>query len=223
MLSALKTIDTQAFLFFNVGLANEFFDVFFVFITNADHWILPLLLAAALSIVRFERRGPIGVRPRIRDHWRTAVAAILLAAVAVALSDLLCFRVLKPLIGRLRPCHPEHFIQGGRFLLGYKGSFSMPSNHAANMFALATLLTCFYTRHWIWFYSIAVLVAFSRVYVGVHYPADIIAGAVVGAAVGSVVYGGYLLVHVRRRRTAAVDPNEVHVSLVSSTSTVPTD
>jgi undecaprenyl-diphosphatase len=69
-------------------------------------------------------------------------------------------------------------------LVGCGPGKSFPSSHATNNFALATILTYYFRKYRYWFYSIAALVAFSRVYVGVHYPIDISAGAILGTSVG---------------------------------------
>ncbi|MBD3243794.1 MAG: phosphatase PAP2 family protein [Chitinivibrionales bacterium] len=185
----LNQIDTTLFLFFNTTFANPALDWFFVTITTTENWYIPLLTIAFFSIVRVQLKP---VRIGVRTHWRLSVTAIVLCVVAVGVTDPLCARVLKPLFGRPRPCNPEVLVEGGRFLLGYKTSRSMPSIHAANMMAAATVLTWVFTRHWVWYFTIAGLVAFSRVYVGVHYPFDVLAGTVVGIALGSAVYGVYV-------------------------------
>jgi undecaprenyl-diphosphatase len=74
-------------------------------------------------------------------------------------------------------------------LVKMKTSFSMPSAHAANFFALATYFTYFYRRYKWWFYSAAFMVALSRVSVGVHYPFDIAAGALLGVLCALLVTG----------------------------------
>jgi len=89
--------------------------------------------------------------------------------------------LLKASLQRTRPCHVIHDVH---LLAGCTRSFSLPSNHASNMFALATV-GWLGLRRWRWVLPLlAAGVSYSRVYLGVHYPTDVLAGAVWGGAVG---------------------------------------
>jgi undecaprenyl-diphosphatase len=205
MLNSLEAIDRALFLFLNGALANPTFDAFFVVITNGRNWVVPLAVAVVFALVGLRRGERSPVVAYLRPNWRTTLTAVGLAIMAVAVTDPVCHRVLKPLFGRLRPCNLEALVEGGRFLLGHRSSLAMPSIHAANMFGAATVLTCFYRRHGVWLYAIAALVAFSRIYVGVHYPFDVLAGALFGTVVGLTVFAAFALLRARRvaRRDAA--------------------
>jgi undecaprenyl-diphosphatase len=85
-------------------------------------------------------------------------------------------------------------VEGGRFLMGHKTSFSFPSSHAMNMFTAAMVLACFYRKQWPWFFGFAALIGYSRIYVGVHYPADVAAGALFGIATGALVFALFSLI-----------------------------
>jgi len=90
---------------------------------------------------------------------------------------------LKQLFARQRPCN---VLDNVRLLVGCSRSFSMPSSHAGNNFAAATFFGILYKRYSKILFTIATLVAFSRPYVGVHYPSDIIVGSFVGIVIGFV-------------------------------------
>lgn len=184
MLDTLLSWDRSLFLLINHALANGALDAFFVVITNGKFWILPGILAALLFLKAEKKR---------------ALLVLLLAALTVALTDPACARLIKPLFHRLRPCNPEDLVEGGRFLLGYKASFSFPSSHAMNMFGQATLFSFFYPRFAAWFFLFAAAIGYSRIYVGVHYPLDVLGGAVFGAACGALVYGTYRTALLLRR------------------------
>ena len=162
MLEYLQKIDTILFIFFNQTMANPVFDVIMPFITNKKTWIPVWLITIVLLLWKGGRRG----------RW-----AVLTAVLAFALTDPLVSRVLKPMIHRIRPCNA---LDGVHLLVHKSKGLSMPSAHAANFFALATVFSYFYRRfQWV-LWSIAALVAYSRIAVGVHYPSDVLTGAVVG-------------------------------------------
>jgi undecaprenyl-diphosphatase len=127
----------------------------------------------------------------LKVEKKCALLVLLLSAATVALSDPIAAHFIKPFVHRLRPCNPHALVEGGRFLLGYKTSFSFPSSHAMNMFGQALLFTFFYPRYGIWFFLFASTIGFSRIYVGVHYPFDVLGGAMFGMLCGAFVFGVY--------------------------------
>jgi len=171
MIEFLNTIDVKLFLLFNVSLANPVFDVIMPFITNKYTWIPVWLIVIAGLLWKGGKKG----------RW-----VIILAIISVACADLVAYRVMKKNIKRIRPCNA---LEQVHLTVRKSSSYSMPSNHAANFFALATIFSFFYRRYWKWLYGTAALVAFSRISVGVHYPFDALVGALLGAALaGLVIY-----------------------------------
>lgn len=176
MLEALINLDTHLFLIVNSAIANPVFDFIFLRITEPYFWIIPGLVAAFFFI---------------RKERKKALLVICCALITIGISDPVCNRVIKPAVHRLRPCNPKVHIEHARYLSGRKTSLSFPSSHAMNMFAQAMLFSLFYRRKAIWFFGFAALIGFSRIYVGVHYPFDVLGGALGGMLIGALVYGGY--------------------------------
>jgi undecaprenyl-diphosphatase len=176
MMETLVHWDKVLFLFFNREIANPFFDLFFKLVTDARFWIVPGIAAAALFV---------------RAEKKRALPVLLLLIVTVTLTDQLAASIIKPFVHRLRPCNLNALVEGGRFLLGNNPNFSFPSNHAMNMFGAATLLSLFYPRRTLWLFLFAATIGFSRIYVGLHYPFDVLAGAVFGVLCGFLVFGLY--------------------------------
>jgi undecaprenyl-diphosphatase len=115
-----------------------------------------------------------------RRRLRTAIGVALLTAIATLAADSVSFAV-KDVVDRTRPfmaypqIHPLYTVH----------SSSFPAGHAATAFAGATLLSCLSPRAMPLFVALAAAISFSRVYVGVHYPGDVLAGAAIGVAVGT--------------------------------------
>ncbi len=166
MLELLQNLDTWLFLFFNVQLANPVFDMVMPIITSKYTWY-PVWLALFVGLLW--KGGSKG-------RW-VALVAIL----TVITADQIVNQLLKPFFGRIRPCIA---VEDAHLLIGKKHSFSMPSSHAANFFAVATVFSYYYGRYKTLYWFLAALVAYSRVAVGVHYPFDILAGAVAGVLFG---------------------------------------
>jgi undecaprenyl-diphosphatase len=117
---------------------------------------------------------------------RRALVPLLFALLAVAVTDLVGARVLKPWFHRMRPFDALPGVHQA-FPVSHLGS--MPSLHAANAFALAAALSGALPRLAPWVYGFAALVALSRVVGGVHWPSDVLAGAILGTVVGLAAAG----------------------------------
>jgi Membrane-associated phospholipid phosphatase len=192
MLQSLINLDIKLFLFLNHTIANPVCDFIFIHITNGVFWIVPGIIAAALFVI-FQKKK--------------ALIILGLVAITVGVSDPVCNRLIKPNVERMRPCNPSVHLENGRFLLGRKTSRSFPSSHAMNIFAQAMLLSLFYRKKTAWFFLFALVIGFSRIYVGVHYPFDVAAGGLFGMVIGAAVFGGYraVLVMLENRREEIPD------------------
>ena len=171
MAEFLYSIDKSVFYFLNHSIQNSVLDVLMPFLTRSDSLyfrIFYLVVWLALLV----KGGKTG---------RT-VAILLIPLIVV--SDQLSSHVIKPFVGRLRPCWT---LSDVRLLVPCGTGLSFPASHAVNNFAAAGLFSHFY-RKWTWtFMFYASLIALTRPYIGVHYPADIVAGALIGLIVSWVI------------------------------------
>jgi undecaprenyl-diphosphatase len=163
--------DRALFHWINHSWANPILDRVFPALTDFSHWRIPVVIACLLLLLVGRTRGRV---------------TVLMVVAGIALSDQTAAHLIKPLVDRVRPCNA---LDGVRLLIPASGAPSFPSAHAANITAAAILLSARYNRlKWAWI-SVAVLVCLSRVYVGVHYPLDVLGGAAVGACMAGVVLG----------------------------------
>lgn len=141
-------------------------DAFMIFITQKRSWLVPGILAVTGLFVM---RG--------KKSWPVLIAIV----VAVGLNDFICHSILKAYFERIRPCQA---LDLPHQIYRCSTSFSFPSNHASNSFTIATLVTLLNRNTALLTFTLAGLVSLSRVYLGVHYPSDILGGAVCGIVMG---------------------------------------
>jgi undecaprenyl-diphosphatase len=166
MIDFLYSIDLSLLYFINTGLSNPVFDKFFSSITNVNHWFIAYIILWGILFFKGGKKGKI--------------AAIIVLFLVTA-ADQAGAKLLKELFQRIRPCNVYSDILTP---LGCTGSYSFPSNHALNNFAVAMFFYRIYPDYkWVLFIT-AFLIALSRVYLGLHYPSDIIGGAILGLGFG---------------------------------------
>ena len=168
MLESLSQFDQSLFLFINSSLANPVTDFIMPLVTN--DWVLRILYAAAMVIILW--RGDSKLR------W-----LVLFSIITLALTDYISAGYLKPLIARPRPCQE---LAALNLLVGCGGGFSLPSAHTANSFGQALLFSFHFRKVGWYLYPVAALIGLSRVFVGVHYPADVVCGAILGCLIGVI-------------------------------------
>ena len=180
MLNKIIELDKAVMIFFNKSITNSLFDFIMPIITSKDFLtVIGMLLIFYLTVF-------CGKKGRI---------TILVLVFAVGSSDAICAQIIKPWVGRIRPSH--EFNEFINLLVSKGGKWSFPSNHAANSFAFATVLSYFFEQKKVVLYTLAFIIAFSRVYVGVHYPLDIIFGAVVGYILSWFVLSIWVVIKMR--------------------------
>ena len=173
MIDWLNTIDTQVFLALN-GLHAPYFDAFMKLFTGKWIWV-PMYAAVLFAVVRNYR-------------WRQTLAVLVCVALAITIADQVCATLIRPEVCRLRPSNPANPLSEMVHIVGgYRGgSYGFPSCHAANSFALASFLILLFANRKLslFIFAWAVLNSYSRVYLGVHYPGDLLVGAIIGTAAG---------------------------------------
>lgn len=162
----LYSFDLAIFYFFNHTISTGFLDKFFSIITDVTKWYIAYAILLGIAFFKGGRRGKIAV-----------IGLILL----IIVTDQTGYRLLKETIERVRPCNALSDVLTP---IGCSGGFSFPSNHALNNFAAAVfLLRLFPNYKWV-FLIVATLVSMSRIYLGVHYPSDVVGGAIIGIIFG---------------------------------------
>jgi len=163
-------LDRELLLLLNQGLGREGLDPVMRLLSDGALWLVVAAVVAVVLIARYRARGAL---------------VVLAMALAVGLSDPLVGLVLKPLAGRLRPC--VELADAIRVAAECRGGWSFPSNHAANAAALVTAMGYGFRRSLLVFVPLALAVGVSRIYLGMHYPSDVLAGYAIGVVCGLAV------------------------------------
>ena len=193
MFATLLIFDEKLFHLINQDWTNSAFDWFFPNITDLhrDPRML-FVLIPILAIWIWKRRA-------------LALKSIFAIGLTILLCDTVAYRGIKSLVQRPRP--PDAGISLVLRTTRYSG-FSFPSNHAANMFGAATILSFVVPGAGVITFPIAALIAYSRVYVGVHFPIDVIAGAALGWLMAYLVWRllrGWI--YLSRKKNSPFDPS----------------
>jgi undecaprenyl-diphosphatase len=179
MIEALEQLDKDLFIYLN-DMQSPFWDVVMVFVSEKLVWIPFYLSIIGYLIWRYRKQS---------------ILMLLLAVVAIGLSDFIASGIFKPYFLRLRPCHDPTLAEFVNLVKGCGGRFGFTSSHASTSFALAVFFNLILSDRYLIFKILlvtwAVIVSYSRVYLGVHFPGDILAGALLGsflAYISSLAY-----------------------------------
>ena len=175
MIDYLVDVDKTALLAVN-GMYSVFQDAFWWMVSAK--WSSLLLVLALLWIL-------------MRQNRRHALLVLLMVAVAVLVADQVSSGLIKHLVERLRPTHDPSLENAVHVINGYRGGmYGFVSSHAANFFAIATLVTLIMRRGLVAaaLYGWGLVQCYSRIYLGVHYPGDILGGMIVGLLAGWLVW-----------------------------------
>ncbi len=178
------SLDVRLFRFLNGSIKNGAFDFLMPVVTDFRRSRVIVILVWAALVILGGTKG----------RWAGLVIILLVAA-----SDQASSHLIKPLVERMRPCEvlgnvhfwygPEGWIVTPQEVVGgFKTSFSFPSSHAANITSSMLFLALAYRRWAALPVIVMILVSFSRIYIGVHWPSDVAAGMALGAALALPAY-----------------------------------
>ncbi len=171
-----STIDNVVFHFFNSTLHSSTLNKVMPYYRSMYLWIPAYTFLIVYLITNFGKKG---------------LVFILCAVLTIGLSDTISSKVIKPAVQRLRPCQDDNIKTEVKLLVPCGSGYSFPSSHAVNHFALIAFLisAARIKNHFtvvlliLWALSIGI----AQIYVGLHYPSDVIAGSLLGIAVGNIL------------------------------------
>lgn len=188
MINELANIDQTIFLFLN-GMHTTFGDYFMSVFTGKWIWV-PMYASILYVLLR-------------NFNWKVVLGCLIAIALTITFADQVCATLIRPMVERLRPSNPDnpisdlvHIVNGRR-----GGSYGFPSCHASNSFGLAFFLVFLFRQRRLSLFIClwATLNCYTRIYLGVHYPGDLLAGTVVGLC------GAGLMYYVLRKVTKATN------------------
>jgi undecaprenyl-diphosphatase len=169
----LISFDIELFFQINRVWTHPILDILLPLFRNKVFWAPLYLFLLSFLLINFKRKG----------LW-----IVLCLLVTVGISDFTSSSILKPLVKRDRPCQNEHINASVRTLINCGSGKSFTSSHATNHFSIAIFLAILFgkKRRWIWILAIfwAGIISYAQVYVGVHYPLDVLCGGMLGSFIG---------------------------------------
>lgn len=189
MIDTLKEFDTALFLKLN-GLHAPWLDPIMFYMTKAVFWI-PVYIILLILIKR-------------TYNWKIALWSLLGLALVITLADRISVELFKEVFLRYRPSHNLNLTDSVYIVNDYRGGkYGFVSSHATNFFGIGTFISLLirkkYPRVLPWIYVWVLLICYTRIYLGVHYPADIACGALLGTLIGFLVYNLFKYFILKRR------------------------
>lgn len=178
MITSLEALDKELFLYLN-GLGTESWDAFWLFITD-KLYAIPLYAVLLVLLIKSQKRKEL-------------LITLLLVAVLITITDQTANLFKKVLVLRPRPCHTEDLKVLMRLVKkSCGGDYGYFSGHASNAMALATFISLILRKHYKFIpyilFTWAILVGYSRIYLGVHFPGDVLTGFCFGILYGTLLY-----------------------------------
>ena len=181
MLEQILEYERKLFFWLN-GSEYELFDHFLWLVSDKLVWV-PWIIC--LLFVLFYKK-----------KWKEAILIVVSIVLVITIADQVASGVFKPFFMRFRPTHHPDFMEDVKILFNYKGGrYGFASSHASNAFGIATFTALLFRNR---FFTVticlfAILNAYSRIYLGVHFISDIVAGAIIGILAGIISYRLYLI------------------------------
>lgn len=178
--------DFTAWFYINTQWVNDFFDLLMPFLRNQWTWAPLYLFLLIFMPLNYGRKG-----------WMWCVLFIL----SFAIGDYLSASIIKPYYLRMRPCNNPYLKDIVHLLVPCGSGYSFPSSHATNHFAMGVFsaMTLGKRHKWVWILALlwAFSIAYAQVYVGVHFPGDVVTGGLLGSITGLVIGKIYQRVYMK--------------------------
>jgi len=176
LIDFLVDTDKSIFSFINQQMHAFWLNDIMSLLRNQNVWI-PLYIFLLYKVYK--------ARPGI------LVPFVLASVLTFAITDYISASVIKPWVGRLRPCYDAEVSKTMHLLIDCGGKYGFPSSHAANHFGLAqvwfSIILFLFNKKWYWVWPWAIIICYAQIYVGKHFPFDMVAGALLGILAGLIV------------------------------------